>query len=57
MVGIKHLDKGDILVKEGDQSGCMYWLQTGSLRLFKKKGNGFIELGIIHAGELVAEIS
>lgn len=57
MVSIKHLQKGDLLLKEGDQSSAMYWVQAGALRLFKKKGAGFIELGIVHKGELVGEMS
>lgn len=57
MVSIKHLQKGDLLLKEGDQSSAMYWVQSGSLRLYKKKGAGFIELGVIHKGELVGEMS
>lgn len=54
---IIHLEKGDSLIKEGDASTSMYWLQSGSLRLFKKKGQGFIELGVVHTGEVVGELS
>lgn len=57
MVGIKKVEKGDVLIKEGESSASMYWLQKGQMRLFKKKGNGFIELGVLHAGELVGEMS
>lgn len=57
MVHIKHLKKGDLLLREGDHSTAMYWVQSGTLRLFKKKGNGFIELGVIHSGEVVGEMS
>lgn len=57
MVSIKHLKKGDSLVKEGDMSNSMYWVQSGTLRLFKKKGQGFIELGVVHSGEVVGEMS
>lgn len=57
MVSIRHLKRGDLLLKEGDQSNAMYWVQSGSLRLYKKKGSGFIELGVIHKGELVGEMS
>lgn len=57
MVEIKHLKKGDPLVKEGDMSNAMYWVQSGTLRLFKKKGAGFIELGVVHSGEVVGEMS
>ncbi len=57
MVSIKHLKKGDALMKEGDTSNSMYWVQSGTLRLFKKKGAGFIELGVVHSGEVVGEMS
>lgn len=57
MVSIKHLKKGDALMKEGDTSNSMYWVQSGTLRLYKKKGAGFIELGVVHSGEVVGEMS
>jgi CRP/FNR family transcriptional regulator, cyclic AMP receptor protein len=57
MVSIKHLKKGDVLVKEGESSNAMYWVQSGTLRLYKKKGTGFIELGVVHSGEVVGEMS
>lgn len=57
MVSIRHLKKGDILMKEGDSSNSMYWLQGGTMRLFKKKGSGYIELGVVHSGEVVGEMS
>jgi len=57
MVHIKHLKKGETLLAEGDTSASMYWVQSGSLRLFKKKGSGFIELGVVHSGEVVGELS
>lgn len=57
MVHIKHLKKGDILMKEGDTSTHMFWVQSGTLRLFKKKGNGFVELGVVHSGEVVGDMS
>lgn len=57
MVSVKHLKKGDALMKEGETSNSMYWVQSGTLRLFKKKGSGFIELGVVHSGEVVGEMS
>ncbi len=57
MVHIRHLKKGDVLVKEGENSNSMYWVQAGTLRLYKKKGTGFIELGVVHSGEVVGELS
>lgn len=46
-----------ILLKEGDHSNSMYWVQSGSLIVTKKKGNDEIILGHIHSGELVGEMS
>ena len=57
MVNVKHLKKGDVLMKEGETSNSMYWVQSGTLRLYKKKGPGFIELGVVHSGEVVGEMS
>jgi CRP/FNR family transcriptional regulator, cyclic AMP receptor protein len=57
MVNVRHLKKGDLLMKEGDTSNSMYWVQSGTLRLYKKKGPGFIELGVVHSGEVVGEMS
>ena len=57
MVSIKHLKKGEVLVKEGESSSAMYWVQSGTLRLYKKKGQGYIELGVVHSGEVVGEMS
>jgi CRP-like cAMP-binding protein len=57
MVSIKHMVKGDLLMKEGENSNSMYWVQGGTLRLYKKKGQGFVELGVVHSGEVVGEMS
>lgn len=57
MVNIKNLKKGEVLMTEGENSNSMYWVQSGTLRLFKKKGAGFIELGVVHSGEVVGELS
>lgn len=57
MVNVRHLVKGDLLMKEGETSNSMYWVQSGTLRLYKKKGTGFIELGVVHSGEVVGEMS
>lgn len=51
------LNKGDVLFKEGERSRGMYILQEGSLRLYKKKGQGFIELAVIHSGEVIGELA
>jgi len=51
------LNKGDILFREGERSRAMFILQEGSLRLFKKKGQGAIELAVIHRGEVIGEMA
>lgn len=52
----RKLKKGELLFSEGDLSKAMYFVQSGTLRLFKKKGNSSIELGMIHKGEVVGEM-
>ncbi len=53
---VKKLKRGELLFSEGDASKSMYFIQRGSLRLYKKKGNAPIELGMIHSGEVVGEM-
>lgn len=55
-MAIKHLKKGELLFSEGDSSKAMYFVQYGTLRLFKRKNNSAIEIGMIHKGELVGEM-
>lgn len=52
----RKLKKGELLFNEGDISKSMYFIQSGTIRLFKKKGNASIELGIIHKGEVIGEM-
>lgn len=56
---VKHLKlaANDILVREGEISDCMYWLQSGQLEVSKKRGVEDIILGHVYSGELVGEIS
>lgn len=56
-IGIRHIKKGETFINEGDLSSNMYWLQSGSVRLYKKKGSGFIELGVVGSGEILGEMS
>ncbi len=51
------LNKGDILIKEGENSNSMYWLQKGSLEVYCSKSLKKIHIGNIHSGELVGEMS
>lgn len=51
------LSKGDYLVREGEASTDMYYVQEGTLGVYKKKSSGDIQIGTIYSGELVGEMS
>ena len=56
MANIK-LKKGQILFAEGEPSHSMYFIQKGTLRLFKKKSAGSsMELSTLHNGDVVGEM-
>jgi CRP/FNR family cyclic AMP-dependent transcriptional regulator len=46
-----------ILMREGEHSSSMYWVQQGQLIVTKKRLNEEVILGHIFEGELVGEIS
>ncbi|MGK5087818.1 cyclic nucleotide-binding domain-containing protein [Bdellovibrionota bacterium FG-2] len=56
---VTHFDlgKGDLLFAEGEGSRSMYLLESGLIRLFKKKGDAFIELETVHPGQMFGELS
>ncbi|MBC7537521.1 MAG: cyclic nucleotide-binding domain-containing protein [Bacteriovorax sp.] len=47
----------EYLMREGEESTEMYYLQSGTLAVFKRKGDQEHQIGIIIAGELVGEMS
>lgn len=49
--------QGDYLIREGEKSSEMYFLQTGSMMVIKRKGNKEQQIGTIYSGELVGEMS
>lgn len=51
------LNPGDYLLREGEESAEMYYLQSGTLAVFKRKGDKEHQIGSIIAGELVGEMS
>jgi CRP-like cAMP-binding protein len=55
--GLKILQVGQALFTEGDVATSMYIIQKGQVRLFRPKGKGFIELGVIRTGEVIGEMS
>ncbi len=55
-MAIRRLKKGELLFSEGQMSKSMYFVQSGQIRLFKKKGVSAVELGVIHRGEVIGEM-
>ncbi|MEI8345996.1 MAG: cyclic nucleotide-binding domain-containing protein [Pseudomonadota bacterium] len=51
------LAKDKYLMHEGEESTEMYYVQSGSLAVIKRKGAGEQIIGNIYGGELVGEIS
>ena len=51
------LMSNEFLIHEGDASTEMYYLQSGTLGVFKRKGDQEHQIGTIIAGELVGEMS
>lgn len=51
------LNKDDYLMREGEESTTMYYLQSGSLAVYKLKGGAEQQIGTIYAGEIVGEMS
>lgn len=48
---------GEYVMREGEESTTMYFVQSGSLAVYKVKGNVEQQIGTIYAGELVGEMS
>jgi CRP/FNR family transcriptional regulator, cyclic AMP receptor protein len=51
------LKKGMYLVREGEESTHLYYLQKGMLAVLKLKGGVEVQIGTIYAGEVVGEMS
>lgn len=47
----------EYLVREGEESTEMYYLQSGTLAVFKRRGDQEHQIGTIISGELVGEMS
>lgn len=54
---IVSLDKDDVLIFEGTTSDGIYFVKEGSLGVFKRRGGGDVQIGTVHSGELVGEMS
>ncbi len=54
---ILNLEAGNYLMREGEESNEMYYLSSGTLGVFKRKGDAEQQIGTIYSGELVGEMS
>ncbi len=55
--GLKYLRPNDVLFNDGDLAESLYIIQKGQIRLYKPKGKGFIEIGVLRAGEVIGEMA
>jgi CRP/FNR family transcriptional regulator, cyclic AMP receptor protein len=55
--GLKQLRAGEVLFNDGDNADSLYIIQKGQIRLYKPKGKGFIEIGVLRAGEVIGEMA
>ncbi len=55
--GLISLKPGEILFNEADKAASLYIIQKGSIRLYKPKGKGFIELAVLRVGEVIGEMA
>ena len=47
----------EYLMREGEESHNMYYVQSGTLAVYKLKGGAEKQIGTIYSGELVGEMS
>ena len=51
------LEADEFLMREGEESTHMYFLQAGTLGVFKIKSDKEVQIGTIYSGEIVGEMS
>ncbi|WP_127716014.1 Crp/Fnr family transcriptional regulator [Halobacteriovorax sp. HLS] len=54
---VLELKAGEYVMRDGEESTQMYYLQSGSLAVYKLKGGAEQQIGTIYSGELVGEMS
>ena len=53
---IRYFQHGDVIFHEKDKADSLYIVQKGTVRLFLKKGSGYIDLAMVQQGELIGEM-
>lgn len=51
------LNATEYLMREGENSTEMYYIQSGTLGIYKRKNDHEIQIGSVSTGELVGEMS
>jgi len=51
------MHKGELLFGEGENSRAMYYVKSGMIRIFKKKGESEIEIDTVRAGQVFGELA
>lgn len=54
---VRRLKRGELLFAEGENSRAMYFLKTGMIRIFKKKGESSIEIDTVRSGSVIGELA
>lgn len=54
---VKEVPAEEFLIRENEESDEMYYVQSGSLAVIKRKGDIEVQIGTIISGELVGEMS
>lgn len=54
---IQELAAGEYLIREGVESTEMYFLKSGSMAVFKRRGDTEVQIGTIYSGEVIGEMS
>jgi len=54
---LKSFGPGEMIFHEGEQAYSLFIIQKGQIRLFKPKGKGFIEVGVLRTGEVMGEMA
>ncbi len=53
---LRIVPRGTLLFEEDSQSLTMFYIQSGTIRLFKRKQQGAFEIALLQGGELVGEL-
>ena len=51
----RHFNQGDVLLRQGDPSDCVFRINSGSVEILREVGDITIVLGSVFAGQFVGE--